>query len=526
MTAATRPRPVVLCILDGWGYREEREANALAQADLPNYRRMMATSPWTFLATSGPSVGLPEGQMGNSEVGHMNIGGGRVVLQELDRIGNGIIDGSLAQNKVLTSLIANTKAAGGALHILGLLSDGGVHSHQDHVVALAQIASRAGLQVWIHPFLDGRDVPPQSALVYLAQVRDMLGDDPRIGFGTVSGRFFAMDRDKRWERVAPVYDALVSATGPQVVSPEAAVEASYARDITDEFVEPAVIAGYPGMKDGDAVLMANFRADRARQLVTALIDPAFNGFERPRVVSFAAKAGVAEYSSALAALMPSLYLPQDVPNALGEVLASAGMKQLRIAETEKYAHVTFFLNGGRETVFPGEERIMIPSPKVKTYDLQPEMSAPALTDALVAAIDGGTFDVIVVNYANADMVGHSGSVPAAVKAVEAVDACLARVESAVIRAGGVLLVTADHGNVELMTDPVTGAPHTAHTVFDVPLLVVNPKAIGRSFDLKPGKLADLAPTILDMIGLPRPAEMTGASLLNTPVPSAASQAAE
>jgi 2,3-bisphosphoglycerate-independent phosphoglycerate mutase len=525
MTAASRPRPVVLCILDGWGYREEHEANALAQANLPNYRRMMATSPWAFLATSGPSVGLPEGQMGNSEVGHMNIGGGRVVLQELDRIGNGIIDGSLADNPVLTELIGKAKASGGALHILGLLSDGGVHSHQDHVVALAQIASRAGLRVWIHPFLDGRDVPPKSALTYLAQVRAMIGDDPRIGFGTVAGRFYAMDRDQRWERIAPVYAGLVDATGSQVASPEAAVEASYAKDITDEFVEPAIIAGYPGMKDGDAVLMANFRADRARQLLTALVDPNFEGFQRPRVVSFAGAAGVVEYSMALAALMPSLFLPQDVPNALGEVLANAGLKQLRIAETEKYAHVTFFLNGGRETVFPGEERIMIPSPKVKTYDLQPEMSAPALTDALVTAIDGGTFDVIVVNYANADMVGHSGSIPAAVKAVEAVDACLARLEDAVVRAGGVMLVTADHGNVELMTDPVTGAPHTAHTVFDVPLLVVNRQALGRRVDLQPGKLADLAPTILDMIGLPKPAEMTGNSLLRT-ARAAASQAAE
>lgn len=513
MTTASRPRPIVLAILDGWGHSERREDNALAAADIPNYRRMMADGPWTFVATSGPSVGLPAGQMGNSEVGHMNIGGGRIVLQELDRVGNAIVDGTLAANPVLADIIAKTKAAGGALHILGLLSPGGVHSHQDHIVALAKAGAAAGLNTWLHPFFDGRDVPPKSALEFLPEIRAALDGVDGISFGSAGGRFYAMDRDKRWDRVTLAYDAMVDAKGARFASPEAVVEAAYAADVTDEFVVPAIIDGYHGMKDGDGVIMANFRADRARQIMTALIDPAFDGFERSRVVRFAAAAGVAEYSKALASLMPSLYAPQDVPNALGEILSKASLTQLRIAETEKYAHVTFFFNGGRETVFDGEERILVPSPKVQTYDLQPEMSAFELTDKLVEAIGSGKFDVIVVNYANPDMVGHSGILAAAVKAVEAVDLCLGRLREAVEKAGGLMLVTADHGNVEQMTDPVTGAPHTAHTIFDVPLLLVNAKVLDHPVTLAKGKLADIAPTILELMDLPKPAEMTGHSLL-------------
>ena len=518
MTAA--PRPIVLCILDGWGWREEREANALAQADIPVYRAMMDKGPWTWLATSGPAVGLPEGQMGNSEVGHMNIGSGRVLVQDLDRIGAACEDGSLARNPVFGDVIAKTRAAGGALHILGLLSPGGVHSHQDHIFALARAASEAGLTVWLHPFLDGRDVPPRSALPYLADLDKALAGVPNVRVATVSGRFFGMDRDQRWERVGPAYDAMVDAKGPRFAAPRAVVEDAYAKDVTDEFVEPAVIGDYAGMKDGDGVIMANFRADRARQIMTCLLDKTFDGFARGRVAHFAAAAGMSEYSKAIAALMPSLFPPQDVPDALGEVLSRAGLKQLRIAETEKYAHVTFFFNGGRETVFDGEDRILIPSPKVKTYDLKPEMSAVEVTDALVEAIDARRFDVIVVNYANADQVGHSGSLPAAIKAVEAVDACLDRLLDAVKRAGGVMLVTADHGNVEIMTDPVTGEPHTAHTTLDVPLILANGEALGHAVTLRKGKLADLAPTILEMLGLPKPAEMTGVSLL---APAAASE---
>jgi 2,3-bisphosphoglycerate-independent phosphoglycerate mutase len=512
MTAA-RPRPIVLCILDGWGYSDIREANAIAQAELPVYRALWAKGPVSFLKTSGPAVGLPEGQMGNSEVGHMNIGGGRVLVQDLDRIGNAIADGSLATNPNLAEVIAKIRTKGGALHVLGLLSDGGVHSHQDHIAALAKIAADAGLKVWVHPFFDGRDVPPQSALTYLKAFEALVAGVPGVAIGTAGGRFYAMDRDQRWERVGPAYEAMVAATGPHFATAEAAVADAYGRDVTDEFIEPAVIGTYPGMADGDGVVMANFRADRAREIMLALLDPGFAGFGRSRAVAFAAAAGMAEYSREIAGLMPSLFPAQDVPNALGEVLAKAGLKQLRIAETEKYAHVTFFFNGGRETVFDGEQRILIPSPKVRTYDLKPEMSAPEVTDALVAAIDAGTFDVIVVNYANADQVGHSGDLNAAIKAVEAVDACLKRLQDAVVRAGGVMLVTADHGNAEMMTDPVTGAPHTAHTTLDVPLILVNDAVLPHPVVLQDGKLADLAPTILEMIGIHAPAEMTGRSLL-------------
>ncbi|BCW87504.1 2,3-bisphosphoglycerate-independent phosphoglycerate mutase [Alphaproteobacteria bacterium SO-S41] len=510
---AARPRPIVLCILDGWGHSDIRDANAIAQAELPTYRALWAKGPVSFLKTSGPAVGLPVGQMGNSEVGHMNIGGGRILVQDLDRIGNAIEDGTLSTNPILGDVIAKTKAAGGALHILGLLSPGGVHSHQDHIAALAKIAAASGLTVWVHPFFDGRDVPPKSALVYLKEFEALIAGTPGVRIGTASGRFYAMDRDNRWDRVGPAYEAMVVATGPRFATPEAAVTDAYAKDITDEFVEPAVIGEYAGMADGDGVVMANFRADRAREIMLTLLDPAFEGFTRSRIVRFAAAAGMSEYSKQIAALMPSLFPQQDVPNALGEVLAQAGMKQLRIAETEKYAHVTFFFNGGRETVFDGEERILIPSPKVRTYDLKPEMSAPEVTDALVAAIDAATFDVIVVNYANADQVGHTGDLGAAVKAVEAVDACLARLLAAVEKAGGVLLITADHGNAEMMTDPVTGEPHTAHTVLDVPLILANGKALKRPVTLHDGKLADLAPTILEMIGINIPADMTGRSLL-------------
>lgn len=515
-----RPRPVLLAILDGWGYRAESKANAIALAKLPNYRRMMAEGPSCFLKTSGPAVGLPEGQMGNSEVGHMNIGGGRVLVQDLDRIGQAIESGKLAKNEILQWVIEKTRLREGALHLLGLLSPGGVHSHQDHIVALARIASAAGLKVWIHGFLDGRDVPPKSALTFIKDVRAAIAGLPNVGFATIGGRFYAMDRDKRWERVQPAYDAMVDAEAARFKTPEEAVAAAYAKDVSDEFVEPAVIDPYCGMHDGDGVIMANFRSDRAREIMTALLDPAFDGFKRTGIVKFGAAAGMSEYSKALAALMPSLFPPQNVPNALGEVLSKAGLNQLRIAETEKYAHVTFFFNGGRELVFEGEERILIPSPKVRTYDLRPEMSAFEVTDRLVEAIGSGTFDVIVVNYANADQVGHTGDLGAAIRAVEAVDLCLGRVRSAIEAAGGVMLVTADHGNAELMVDPITGAPHTAHTTTDVPLILVNARTLGAAVTLHDGKLADLAPTILTMIGLPIPAEMTGRPLTGTDVSQA------
>lgn len=505
---AEAKKPVVLCILDGWGLREDPTDNALAQARLPNYRRLLETRPFARMGTSGRDVGLPDGQMGNSEVGHMNIGAGRIAVPDLGRLDNAVADGSLATNPAVTGLIAKLKQSGGALHLLGLLSDGGVHSHQDHMAALAKIVAAAGVKVWIHMFADGRDTPPKSALGFLAQVRQQIAGIDGISFATVSGRFYAMDRDKRWERVAQAYDALVDARGKAAASAEAAVEQGYAADETDEFITPTAIAGFGGMKDGDGVLMANFRADRAREILTALLDPHFDGFNRGRVVRFAGAVGVTEYSAQLNEFLATAFPPVRYPLTLGEVLAKAGKTQLRIAETEKYAHVTFFMNGGEEQPFPGEDRILVPSPKVKTYDLQPEMSAPEVTDKLTAAITSGQYDLIIVNYANPDMVGHTGSMPAAIKAAETVDACVGRVEQAVKQMDGVMLITADHGNLEEMMDRSSGQAHTQHTTNPVPLLLTG-GARTDAYALSDGRLCDIAPTLLHFLGLPQPAEMTG-----------------
>jgi 2,3-bisphosphoglycerate-independent phosphoglycerate mutase len=508
MTVQSPPRPVVLCILDGWGYLPDGPSNAIRLAKTPNWHRLVAASPHTTIEASELNVGLPAGQMGNSEVGHMNLGAGRVVMQELPRIDQAIADGSLARNPALERFIAALKHSGGTAHLLGLMSPGGVHSHQRHIAALAGIIAKAGVKVLIHAFLDGRDTPPKSAAAYLA---DFAADQPGIGFATVTGRYYAMDRDNRWDRVERAYRALALGEGAGAATPEAAVAASYEADVTDEFVAPAVIGTYHGMQDGDGLLMANFRADRARELLAAILDPAFDKFDRPRPVRFAASLGMVEYSDELNRFLGTIFAPDRLRDTFGEIVSKAGLKQLRIAETEKYAHVTFFFNGGRETSFPGEERILVPSPKVATYDQQPEMSAFEVTDKLVSAIEGRHFDVIVVNFANPDMVGHSGIMAAAIAAVEAVDTCLGRVADAVIHAGGVLLVTADHGNIEQMTDPVTGAPHTAHTINPVPVVLVNPPTgIG---GIGHGKLADIAPTLLALLGVAQPAAMTGQSLL-------------
>lgn len=508
--ASSRPRPVVLCILDGWGWREDPTANAIAQARAPHWHRLLAAYPHALLNSSGLEVGLPDGQMGNSEVGHMNLGAGRVVMQDLPRIDAAVADGSLAANPALTAMIAGLKANGGTCHLLGLLSPGGVHSHQDHLAALARAVAAAGVPVAVHAFLDGRDTPPSSAPGYLARFLDAVAGLP-VRVATVSGRYYAMDRDKRWERVSLAWAALVEAQGQTAPDAPAAVEASYAAGKTDEFVLPTVIGGYEGMKDSDALLMGNFRSDRAREILATLVDPAFDGFARARQVAWSARLGMVEYSTELNAFLTPLFPPESLSGILGEVVSAAGLRQLRLAETEKYAHVTFFFNGGREQVFPGEERILVPSPKVATYDLQPAMSALEVADRAVAAIEGGGFDLIVINFANGDMVGHTGILPAAVAAVETVDACLGRLEAAILAAGGTLLVTADHGNAEMMTDPVTGQPHTAHTTGPVPaVLVAPPGGIGGLAD---GRLADVAPTLLALLGLPQPPEMTGHSLL-------------
>ena len=507
------PRPAVLCILDGWGHSPVAKYNAVLAARTPNYDELVATCPQGLIDASETFVGLPKGQMGNSEVGHMNLGAGRVAVPDMPRIDTAITDGSLAKNPRLQEFIAALKNSGGAAHLMGLASPGGVHSHQDHLVALANLIAGAGVAVWVHAFLDGRDMPPRSALKCLDDIRAALGPGLPIKFGTVGGRFYGMDRDKRWERVVVAYDALVDAKGERAATPAEAVEKGYAAQLDDEFVLPTVIEGYPGMKDGDGVLMFNYRSDRAREILTALLDPVFDGFKRGRIVKFAAAAGMTEYSAALNPFLKTLFPPATIKMGLGETVAKAGLRQLRIAETEKYAHVTFFFNGGEERVFEGEERILVPSPKVKTYDLKPEMSAPEVTDKLVAAIGSGKFDLIVVNFANTDQVGHSGNFDAAVKAVEAVDACLGRLMQAVKKAGGVMLVTADHGNAEQMFDDTTGQKHTQHTLNRVPAILFNGPAQVRS--LADGKLADVAPTMLALMGLEQPAEMTGKSLLNS-----------
>jgi 2,3-bisphosphoglycerate-independent phosphoglycerate mutase len=507
-----RQRPAVLCILDGWGWRPDEADNAIALAHPAQYERMLAQCPHALLATSGRAVGLPAGQMGNSEVGHMNIGAGRVVLQDLPRIDDAVADGSLATRPALVELIAKLHASKGAAHVMGLLSPGGVHSHQDHMAALVRALAAANVPVFVHAFLDGRDTPPRSALGFLKQFEDAVAGFAGVRLATLCGRYYAMDRDKRWERVEKAYDLLVDAKGERFAQAEDAVEASYKTGVNDEFVLPAMLGDYAGMSDGDAMLFANFRADRAREISTALLDPAFTGFKRERAIHFSAAAGMTEYSVPLSKLMTALFPQEDVRDTLGEYIAELGLKQLRVAETEKYGHVTFFLNGGREEPFAGEDRIMVPSPKVATYDQKPEMSAFEVTERLEGAIASGRYDLIVVNYANPDMVGHTGMLGAAQIAVTAIDACLGRLRAAVEKADGVLVITADHGNAEMMRDPETGQPHTAHTTFDVPIIVVNARR-NRVLSLAPGRLADVAPTLLDLMGLAQPRAMTGHSLI-------------
>ena len=503
------PRPVVLCVLDGWGYREDPADNAVALANTPVFDRLWSSCPHAFLQASGEAVGLPAGQIGNSEVGHLNLGAGRVVMQELPRIDHAIAAGELETNPALGYLIGNLQANGGTCHLLGLISKGGVHSHQDHIAALARTISGKGVPVAIHAFLDGRDVPPRSGEAFLTAFLKDIADLPNVRLATVGGRYYAMDRDRRWDRVKKAYDAVALGTGERAADPIAYVRASYHGDVTDEFVIPAVLDGYAGMRDGDAVVTGNFRADRVREILYALLDPEFDGFQRERVVRFAGAVGMSTYSDDLLHFMAVIFPPQDLTRVLGEVVSEAGLTQLRAAETEKYPHVTFFLNGGEERRYPGEDRIMEPSPKVATYDLQPEMSAPALADKLVQAVDSGKYDLIVVNFANADMVGHTGILEAAIRAVETVDACLGRLEQAVLRQEGALFVTADHGNAELMRDPETGGPHTAHTLNLVPAILVNgPDGV----TLQDGRLADVAPTLLHLLGVTQPAEMTGRTL--------------
>jgi 2,3-bisphosphoglycerate-independent phosphoglycerate mutase len=496
-------------ILDGWGHREDPTDNALAQAALPNWQRLLATAPHTLIHTEGRHVGLPDGQMGNSEVGHMNLGAGRIVYQDLTRIDAAIEDGSFFDNPELVGACDDAKADGRTLHVFGLLSPGGVHSHQTHIFAMLELAARRGVaRVAVHAFLDGRDTPPRSAqasLQALQSVCDKLGN---AHVASVSGRYYAMDRDKRWDRLRLAWDAIVEAKSehraPDALS---ALQNAYARGENDEFVLPTVIDGAQPMRDGDAVVFMNFRADRARQISSAFVSPGFDGFDarRPKLSRFVC---LTEYDAKLPAAVA--FGPDDLRHTLGELLEEAGLTQLRIAETEKYAHVTFFFSGGREEPFVGEERILVPSPKVATYDLQPAMSLPELTGKLVEAIGSGRFDVIVCNIANPDMVGHSGDLQAAILAAQAVDIAIGAVDAAVRAQQGALVITADHGNLEMMRDPATGQPHTAHTVGPVPLVYVGARADAAL--RAGGALRDVAPTLLDLLGMPRPAEMTGRSL--------------
>ncbi len=500
------PKPVMLMILDGWGWREETADNAVRLARTPNFDRLWAANPHALLHTSGFDVGLPDGQMGNSEVGHMNIGAGRVVMQDLPMIGRAVADGSLATNAVLGRFIGAMKASGGTCHLFGLVSPGGVHSHQTHAAALARILANAGVPCVVHAFTDGRDTPPRSGADDIQRLQAALPEGTPIA--TVSGRYYAMDRDKRWERVSKAYFAMAEAQGPSFADAASVIDAAYGNAVTDEFVIPAVVAGYRGMKDGDGLLCFNFRADRVREIFAPLIDDVFDGFVRPRRIAFAAMAGMTHYSDHLSERLGILFPPQTMDHLLGQVVAAAGLRQLRMAETEKYPHVTYFLNGGIEVPNPGEDRTMVQSPKVATYDLQPEMSAPELTDKAVTAIGTGTYDLIILNFANPDMVGHTGSLPAAIKAVETVDTGLGRIAAAVAEQGGALLVTADHGNCEMMRDPVTGGPHTSHTTNPVPVMLIGSQAAA----IHDGRLADIAPTLLGLLGLDQPAEMTGRRL--------------
>ncbi|MBI5485074.1 MAG: 2,3-bisphosphoglycerate-independent phosphoglycerate mutase [Deltaproteobacteria bacterium] len=505
-------KPLLLMILDGWGINPNPAHNAVALAKTPNLTRLLSEYPHTQLRCSGMAVGLPEGQMGNSEVGHLNIGAGRVVYQELTRVTKSILDGDFFSNPTLLECIARVKASGGRLHLAGLLSDGGVHSHNTHLYALLELARREGLtDVFVHCLLDGRDTPPQSGAEYLAQLETEIA---RIGTGkiaTVMGRYYAMDRDNRWERVEQAYNAIVCGEGELRASAKEAIEQSYAVGVNDEFMLPVVVAENATVRDGDGFIFFNFRSDRAREITRAIALDDFSGFERHCWPKLADYVCLTEYDATFG--LSIAFGSSELTNILGGVLADSGLKQLRIAETEKYAHVTFFFNGGVETPFPGEDRALIPSPKeVATYDLKPEMSAWLVTDELLKRLDQDLYDVVILNFANCDMVGHTGVEAAAIKAVEAVDACAGRVVARVRELGGAVLITADHGNAEQMQDE-NGEPFTAHTTNPVWLILVDD--IRKETALRAGgRLADIAPTMLKMLGLEQPKEMSGESLFS------------
>ncbi len=507
-------KPTVLMILDGFGLSDETRNNAIAQAKKPNIDRLMKTCPFVKGQASGLFVGLPDGQMGNSEVGHMNMGAGRIVYQDLTRITKAVEDGDFFENPALLAAIYAAKARKSTLHLFGLLSDGGVHSHTEHVYALLKMAKREKLdRVVVHAFMDGRDTPPTSGKGFLEELEAKMKELGVGEIGSVIGRYYAMDRDKRWERLEKAYRALTDGTGNKAESASAGIQASYDKGVTDEFVEPVVIEKdgvmAPRVKSGDSVIFFNFRPDRAREISRAFLDEGFDGFEREKLNDLS-YVFFTDYDPTIPHHLVA-FEKQSLANTLGEYLSGLGIRQLRLAETEKYAHVTFFFNGGVEAPNPGEDRILVPSPKVATYDLQPEMSAPAVCDELVKAIRGNEYDVIIINFANPDMVGHTGVFEAAVKAIEAVDKCVGRAVDALLKAGGQMFLCADHGNADEMFNLKTGEPMTAHSTNPVPFILVN---AGEGIGLKEGgRLCDIAPTLLEMMGLPQPEEMTGHSLL-------------
>jgi 2,3-bisphosphoglycerate-independent phosphoglycerate mutase len=529
----TRPKPLVLIILDGWGYRAETKANAIAMARKPTYDRLLGEYPNTLIHTSGKYVGLPDGQMGNSEVGHLNIGAGRIVHMDSTRIELMIQNGEFFSNPVLLAALKHARTGGRRLHLFGLLSDGGVHSHVNHLYALLKMAKQNGVdRAFVHAFMDGRDTLPTSGAGYLEQLQQKMREYSAGKIATVSGRYYAMDRDRRWERIAKAFNAMVYGNGEaaKYVDPVQGVKDSYNKDVTDEFIVPFVCVDNRGqslatIRDEDSCICFNFRADRVRQITRALArNSGLNeqgGSDLPGAADLDAvipRDGVPKNLHYVCMTrydkkfkLPVVIPPESLNNILANVMAELNLRNLRVAETEKYAHVTYFFNGGMEEPFPGEERLLVPSPKVATYDLKPEMSAAGIADAVIKAVEEGTFDVIIVNFANADMVGHSGKIEPTVKGVEVVDACLGRIEPVVRAKGGALLITADHGNAEMMIDPKTGGPHTAHTTNPVPFIVVS--ADSKQFSLKPdGSLRDISPTVLGMLGIPQPKEMTGHDL--------------
>ncbi len=516
MSQAEKPiltkKPIVLAIMDGWGYSEEPENNAILSANTPLWDKLWESGSRNFIHTSGEKVGLPEGQMGNSEVGHLNLGAGRVVYQDYTRVTKAIKDGTFTQNPVINEAL--NQAKGHAVHVIGLLSPGGVHSHEDHIFAMLQHAlDTTDGEVYLHAILDGRDTPPRSAKESLLKAEALFNKAGRGHVASVIGRYFAMDRDNRWERVQKAYDLYTQAEAEyRSTSSVNALAAAYARDENDEFVSATAIfhkAHNPAkIQSGDSVIFMNFRADRARELTRCFTEKEFTGFTRQSEPKLGMFVCLTEYQKQIDA--PVAYGPDSLSNTLGEYVSNLGLNQLRIAETEKYAHVTFFFNGGEETPFKNEDRVLVPSPDVATYDLQPEMNAPLVTDKLVNAIESSKYDLIVVNYANADMVGHSGKFPAAVKAIEALDLCIGRVTNSVLKVGGEIIITADHGNAEQMENPETGQAHTAHTTNVVPLLYIGRKATIAD----DGLLSDIAPTLLHLMGLEKPAEMTGKNLIS------------